>query len=144
MKMKEFEQYINTDEIYLFNIGEAQQAYATFGCHLVGELGMHRFLVWAPNARHVSVVGGFNGWMFQKTRWNGLIQAYLSRLCRVLRTATVINIKSTATTPKLYSRQTRSPFMPRFAQRQPQRSGVLVVIIGAMRNFCDAARNKTP
>jgi 1,4-alpha-glucan branching enzyme len=60
--MNDFDQYINTDEIYLFNIGEAQQAYATFGCHRIDEIGMHRFLVWAPNARMVSVVGDFNGW----------------------------------------------------------------------------------
>ena len=53
---------IPQDEIYLFNIGEAQQAYATFGCHRVNESGLHRFLVWAPNAREVSVVGDFNGW----------------------------------------------------------------------------------
>ncbi len=60
--MKNNRQYINTDEIYLFNIGEAQQAYATFGCHRVDALDMHRFLVWAPNAQKVSVVGDFNGW----------------------------------------------------------------------------------
>lgn len=60
--MKNNRQYINTGEIYLFNIGEAQQAYATFGCHRVDALDMHRFLVWAPNAQKVSVVGGFNGW----------------------------------------------------------------------------------
>ena len=34
MTKKDFKQYINKDEIYLFNTGEAQQAYATFGCHL--------------------------------------------------------------------------------------------------------------
>jgi len=72
MKMKEFEQYINTDEIYLFNIGEAQQAHATFGCHPVGEIGMHRFLVWAPNARQISVVGDFNGWDASKNRMERL------------------------------------------------------------------------
>ena len=62
MTLKNDQQYINQDEIYLFNIGEAQQAYATFGCHRVGETGMHRFLLWAPNARAVSVVGDFNAW----------------------------------------------------------------------------------
>lgn len=70
--MKNFEQYINQDEIYLFNIGEAQQAYATFGCHSVGETGMHRFLLWAPNARGVSVVGDFNAWDASKNRMERL------------------------------------------------------------------------
>ena len=46
----------------LFNIGEAQRAYLTFGCHYMEEIGMHRFCVWAPNARNVSIVGDFNGW----------------------------------------------------------------------------------
>ena len=72
MNMKDFEQFINKNEIYLFNIGEAQQAYATFGCHPVDELGMHRFLVWAPNARHVSVVGDFNGWDVSKNQMERL------------------------------------------------------------------------
>jgi 1,4-alpha-glucan branching enzyme len=67
-----FEQYINKDEIYLFNTGEAQQAYATFGCHLIDKLSMHRFLVWAPNARHVSVVGDFNGWDGSKNQMHRL------------------------------------------------------------------------
>ena len=72
MTKKDFEHYINKDEIYLFNTGEAQQAYATFGCHLVGELGMHRFMVWAPNARQISVVGDFNGWDASKNRMERL------------------------------------------------------------------------
>jgi len=70
--MKNYQKYINTDEIYLFNIGEAQQAYATFGCHPVEKLGMHRFLVWAPNAQYVSVVGDFNGWDASKNRMEKL------------------------------------------------------------------------
>ena len=32
------------------------------GCHYIPELNKHRFCVWAPNARSVSVVGDFNGW----------------------------------------------------------------------------------
>jgi 1,4-alpha-glucan branching enzyme len=63
---------IPQDEIYLFNIGEAQQAYATFGCHRVNESGLHRFLVWAPNAREVSVVGDFNGWDASRNRMERL------------------------------------------------------------------------
>lgn len=60
--MNDFESHINQDEIYLFNTGEAQQAYATFGCHYLDDIRKHRFLLWAPNARQVSVVGDFNGW----------------------------------------------------------------------------------
>ncbi len=70
--MNDFEQYINKDEIYLFNIGEAQQAYATFGCHRIDDLGMHRFLVWAPNARQISIVGDFNSWDAAKNRMRRL------------------------------------------------------------------------
>jgi len=58
----DYRQYIDTKELYLFNTGEAQQAYAVFGCHFIPELNLHRFLVYAPNAKAVSVVGDFNGW----------------------------------------------------------------------------------
>ncbi len=57
---------ISRDDIYLFNTGEAQEAYRTLGCHYVSELSAHRFAVWAPNARSVSVVGDFNAWDAEK------------------------------------------------------------------------------
>ncbi len=37
------------------------RAYLEMGCHPQGE-NAHRFKVWAPHAREVSVVGDFNGW----------------------------------------------------------------------------------
>ena len=52
-------------DLYLFDRGEAQRAYLVFGCHpLEPREGVprHRFAVWAPHARKVSVVGDFNGW----------------------------------------------------------------------------------
>lgn len=60
--MQDYQKYIDTNEIYLFNIGEAQQAYVVFGCHHISELNAHRFMVYAPNARSVSIVGDFNQW----------------------------------------------------------------------------------
>ena len=54
--------YIPRDDIYLFNTGKARQAWKAFGCVYIPELEMFRFLVWAPNARGVSVVGDFNEW----------------------------------------------------------------------------------
>lgn len=54
--------FVNQDDIYLFNTGNAQRAYLTMGCHYIPELKKHRFCVWAPNAGSVSVVGDFNGW----------------------------------------------------------------------------------
>ena len=61
-------QYIPKDDIYLFNTGNAQKAWLCFGCHYIPEIDMHRFIVWAPNARGVSVVGDFNGWDPSATR----------------------------------------------------------------------------
>ena len=55
-------QYIPQDDIYLFNTGNAQKAWLSFGCRYIPEIGLHRFLVWAPNAQAVSLVGDFNGW----------------------------------------------------------------------------------
>ena len=58
----EYLPYIPSDDIYLFNTGKARKAWLSFGCTYIPELKLHRFLVWAPNARSVSVVGDFNGW----------------------------------------------------------------------------------
>ncbi|MDO5734218.1 MAG: 1,4-alpha-glucan branching protein GlgB [Eubacteriales bacterium] len=54
------------DAAYLFNRGENQKAYEFLGAHYLGSTPMgerYRFAVWAPNARFVSVVGDFNGWV---------------------------------------------------------------------------------
>ena len=51
-------------ELHLFAEGTFYKAYATMGAHLravQGVPGVH-FVVWAPNARRVSVVGDFNQW----------------------------------------------------------------------------------
>ncbi|MBR5094212.1 MAG: 1,4-alpha-glucan branching protein GlgB [Oscillospiraceae bacterium] len=59
--------YIPRDDIYLFNTGNAQKAWLAFGCRFIPELQMHRFLVWAPNARSVYLVGDFNSWHWDDT-----------------------------------------------------------------------------
>lgn len=56
------EKYVSNDDIYLYNTGNAQRAYHAFGCRYIPDCGLHRFVVWAPHAREVSVVGDFNGW----------------------------------------------------------------------------------
>ena len=68
-------------DLYLFNTGEAQRAYLLFGCHYIEELKMHRFCVWAPNAKAISLVGDFNGWDKTKNPMrhykNGVYTAYV-------------------------------------------------------------------
>ena len=54
--------YIPKDDIYLFNTGNAEKAWLCFGCRYIEEIKMHRFIVWAPNAVRVSLVGDFNSW----------------------------------------------------------------------------------
>ncbi|MFN8532528.1 MAG: 1,4-alpha-glucan branching protein GlgB [Dehalococcoidia bacterium] len=51
-------------DIYLFNEGRHRRAYEHLGAHvrLVDGLSGVHFVVWAPNARRVSVVGDFNRW----------------------------------------------------------------------------------
>ena len=49
-------------DVYLFNTGSARKAWLCFGCRYIPELRAHRFMLWAPNARRVSLVGDFNGW----------------------------------------------------------------------------------
>ena len=71
-------------DIFLFNTGEAQRAYELFGCHHIPALKTHRFCVWAPNARAVSVVGDFNGWDAEANRMqlykNGVWVAFVGGL----------------------------------------------------------------
>ncbi|MCJ8353732.1 1,4-alpha-glucan branching protein GlgB [Novacetimonas hansenii] len=51
-------------DLHLISHGEHQDLYRVLGAHVMdidGVAGV-RFAVWAPNARHVSVVGNFNMW----------------------------------------------------------------------------------
>ncbi len=61
-------------ELHLFAEGTLYKAYESFGAHIrtvAGIRGVH-FVVWAPNAARVSLVGDFNG-------WNGLRHPMTSR-----------------------------------------------------------------
>ena len=55
---------LTDDELYLFGEGRLNEAYNTFGAHLITHQGVAgvRFAVWAPNAERVSVIGNFNSW----------------------------------------------------------------------------------
>jgi 1,4-alpha-glucan branching enzyme len=54
--------YIPQDDVYLFNTGSARKAWLLYGCHYLPEEETHMFVLWAPNARSVSLVGDFNYW----------------------------------------------------------------------------------
>lgn len=56
------EKYIRKQNLYAFNDGNSSNAYETFGCHAIPEEDCWQFVVWAPHARTVSVIGDFNGW----------------------------------------------------------------------------------
>lgn len=56
------DKYLPRDDMFLFNTGKAKKAWLLLGCNYIPEIKMHRFVVWAPNARYVSLVGDFNGW----------------------------------------------------------------------------------
>ena len=56
------EKYIPSADIFLYNTGRARKAWLLFGCHYIKEEKLHMFVVWAPNAIQVSVVGNFNDW----------------------------------------------------------------------------------
>ncbi|MDD3744959.1 MAG: 1,4-alpha-glucan branching protein GlgB [Anaerostipes sp.] len=53
---------INKDDLYLFQTGKARKAYLMFGCHYIKEEKVHEFVLWAPSAKSVSLVGDFNQW----------------------------------------------------------------------------------
>jgi len=55
---------LSEHDVYLLAEGTYRRSYERFGAHpmtLEGVAGTH-FVVWAPNAERVSVVGDFNGW----------------------------------------------------------------------------------
>jgi 1,4-alpha-glucan branching enzyme len=66
--MKNKEQELTDQDLYLFNEGNHVRLYEKFGAHqsLRGSVEGTRFAVWAPNALAVYVMGDFNGW--NKTR----------------------------------------------------------------------------
>jgi 1,4-alpha-glucan branching enzyme len=55
---------VTAEDLYLFNEGSHYRIYEKMGAHLMDVDGTQGtlFSIWAPNARHVSVVGSFNGW----------------------------------------------------------------------------------
>ncbi|WP_393971591.1 1,4-alpha-glucan branching protein GlgB [Oxyplasma meridianum] len=59
-----FQPSLSEFDLYLFKKGELYKSYETMGSHIITINGVKgvRFIVWAPNARSVSVVGNFNHW----------------------------------------------------------------------------------
>ncbi len=59
-----FNPVLSETDLYLFNEGTLLRAYQKMGAHLVEHQGVAGccFLVWAPSAERVSVVGDFNQW----------------------------------------------------------------------------------
>jgi 1,4-alpha-glucan branching enzyme len=55
---------LTDDDLYLFNEGSHFRLYEKLGAHIGNQGGASGayFVVWAPNANHVSVIGDFNGW----------------------------------------------------------------------------------
>jgi 1,4-alpha-glucan branching enzyme len=51
---------ITDHDIYLMKEGSHTRLYDKLGCHITDNGA--RFAVWAPNARHVAVIGEFNNW----------------------------------------------------------------------------------
>lgn len=60
----QFDATITPDDLYLFGIGKDYELYRKMGAHFMTVNGIRgvRFLVWAPHAIRVSVVGKFNNW----------------------------------------------------------------------------------
>ncbi|RJQ24315.1 MAG: 1,4-alpha-glucan branching protein GlgB [Nitrospiraceae bacterium] len=68
---------LTDQDIYLFKEGNHFELYDKLGSHPMtvdGQEGAY-FAVWAPNAKHVSVIGEFNGWDKEShqlaSRWDG-------------------------------------------------------------------------
>ncbi len=75
--MRDIMKPLNADTLYYFNQGDLIDAYTVFGAHLIrddkGTITHTRFTVYAPHAKHVSVVGEFNqyqDWVHQMHKVN--------------------------------------------------------------------------
>src|SRR5215813_2256140 len=55
---------LSPQDLFLFNEGSHFRIHDKIGAHLMSADGTRGtvFSVWAPNARHVYVIGSFNGW----------------------------------------------------------------------------------
>lgn len=58
---------ISEQDLYLFNCGTSHHSYRFMGAHCITYEGRRgtRFAVWAPEAKAVSVIGDFNGWVHE-------------------------------------------------------------------------------
>jgi 1,4-alpha-glucan branching enzyme len=56
--------WLSDFDTYLVSEGTHERSYEKLGAHLLSVDGKEgvAFSVWAPNARHVSIIGDFNGW----------------------------------------------------------------------------------
>lgn len=72
-------------DIFLFHRGEYYKSYDFLGCHLCeynGKKG-YRFIVWAPHAKSVEIVGDFNEWKgykLEKFPESGLWNIFITNL----------------------------------------------------------------
>lgn len=59
-----FPPFLSEYDLHLFGEGKLFRGYEKLGAHLIERSGVTgvNFVVWAPNAMRVSVVGDFNGW----------------------------------------------------------------------------------
>lgn len=59
-----FPSFLQKEDLYLFNEGTSERAYEWMGANRrkYGDVDGVLFVVWAPGAKRVSVVGDFNGW----------------------------------------------------------------------------------
>jgi 1,4-alpha-glucan branching enzyme len=74
-------------DVYTFNVGNNFKSYKLLGAHKcsLNEKEGYRFVVWAPNAKSVSVAGNFNSWSenanpMTKMGESGLWQAFVENL----------------------------------------------------------------
>ena len=54
--------YLTEDDIYLLREGTHSRLPDVMGAHAFPDRGGTQFVVWAPAAKSVSVIGTFNGW----------------------------------------------------------------------------------
>ena len=73
--------YINDDDFYLFQEGTHSRLPDVMGSHFIPDRGGTQFVVWAPHAKSISVMGTFNNWqageMFMQRSPAGVWQCFV-------------------------------------------------------------------
>ena len=132
-----FSQLITDFDLHLFSEGRLYRAYNLLGAHCLSLDGIAgvRFIVWAPNAKRVSVVGDFNNWDGRRHQMrNRGVSGLWNFSFPIFRKALSTNTKFDPTmVTRRFSRPIRMRLRPNFGRKQAPSCAISHIISGRIR-----------